>query len=91
MQISPDPSPEFAARVIDMIAKQDETIDKKNISLTTTLKALNFDSFGAAALMFDLEEAFGVELSDEKIESVRDVNDVVVMLWRICEGRKASA
>ena len=41
---------------------------------------LGVDSFGAVELMFEIEEAFGLKISDSEIEHVRSVDDIVAYL-----------
>ena len=44
------------------------------------IEDLQVDSFGAVELMFELEEAFGLNIPDSDIERVRSVNQIVEYL-----------
>jgi len=77
---------DFAARVIKIIAKQDEELDEKQIVPEASLKSLGFDSFGMVALMFALEDEFRVEITDEMLSGIRTVGDVVEGLHRLCQS-----
>ncbi len=69
-----------------------ETIDQKvrtviasslGVELTEVVEStrlaedLGVDSFGALELMFEIEEAFGLKVTNSEFESVRSVGDVV--------------
>ena len=75
---------DFAARVIKIVAKQDEDLDEKRIVPEATLKSLGFDSFGMVELMFALEDEFRVEITDEMLNGIRTVGDVIEGLYRLC-------
>ena len=44
---------------------------------TRLVEDLKIDSFGAVELMFELEEMFGLSISDSDIQRVRTVKDIV--------------
>jgi len=41
---------------------------------------LVIDSLGAITLIFELEEAFGIEIPNEVIPSIKTVNDIIEKL-----------
>ena len=41
------------------------------------IEDLKVDSFGAVELMFEIEEAFGLNIPDSDLERVRSVQDIV--------------
>jgi acyl carrier protein len=84
MQSAHDSDDDFAIRVIGIIASQDAKIDEQNVTSETTLKDLLFDSFGAVTLMFDLEEEFGVEITDDDARDLKTVGDVIARLRKLC-------
>jgi acyl carrier protein len=81
--------PEFATRVIEIIAAQDDEIDPAKIVPETTLKSLGFDSFGLVSLMFAFEDEFQLEITDEMLRGIRTVGDIIVGLRRLCGSRAA--
>jgi len=84
MQSAHGSDDDFATRVIGIIASQDAKIDEQNVTRETTLKDLRFDSFGAVTLMFDLEEEFGVEITDDDARDLKTVDDVIARLRKLC-------
>jgi acyl carrier protein len=73
----------LAARVIKIIASQDDELDEKEVVPEATLKSLGFDSFGMVTLMFALEDEFRVEITDEMLGGIRTVGDIIAGLYRL--------
>ena len=69
--------PEIEVKVREIISKKFgvplDTIDAE----TRLVEDLKIDSFGAVELMFELEEMFGLSISDSDIQRVRTVKDIV--------------
>jgi acyl carrier protein len=81
--------PEIELKVREIISEKfDIPLDRIH-SDTRLVEDLRVDSFGAVEFMFELEEAFGLNLPDSDVERVRSVKDVVGYLseWL---GKKAS-
>jgi len=68
---------EVEQKVISILAKKLGVELGKIGSETRLAQDLGVDSFGAVELMFEIEEAFGLEIADSDIENVRTVNDIV--------------
>ncbi len=52
----------------------------EDIKAETELESLGIDSLGAITLIFELEEAFGIEIPNEVIPSIKTVNDIIEKL-----------
>lgn len=63
-------------KVKEIISEQlDIDIDK--IILDSTFEEMDADSLDLVELVMALEEEFGIEITDEEIESIKTVGDVV--------------
>jgi len=51
--------------------------DEAKISMDTTFEDLDADSLDIVELVMALEEEFNLEISDEEVENIRTVGDVV--------------
>jgi acyl carrier protein len=81
--------PEIEQKVREIISKKfDIPLDRIH-SETRLVEDLRVDSFGAVEFMFELEEAFGLNIPDSDVERVRSVKDVVGYLSEWLE-KKAS-
>jgi acyl carrier protein len=69
----------ISARVVSVIANVKD-IEPDLISLDKTFEELGIDSLDAVEIMFEIEEEFDVDISDETAREVRAVSDVVRML-----------
>jgi acyl carrier protein len=52
----------------------------EDIKAETKLESLGIDSLGAITLIFELEEAFDIEIPNEAIPSIKTVNDIIEKL-----------
>ena len=75
---------EFATRVTQVIARQNEKVVESQIVPQAALKSLGFDSFGLVSLMFELEEEFNIKISDDMLSGIRTVGDVIDGVHRLC-------
>lgn len=76
--MSPDlKNPEaITARVLGIIAAN----QKKDIALVTTdstFEELSIDSMDAVNIVFELENAFDINVPDEEMKNIRSVRDIV--------------
>jgi acyl carrier protein len=74
------PNPEIERKVKEILAKK---LDRKveDIHGTSRLaEDLGVDSFGTVEIMFEIEEAFALQIPDSDIEPVRTVDDIVAYL-----------
>jgi len=72
-------SEQIEAKVRETLAKKFGVPGEK-INSESSLADLGVDSFGAIELMFELEEAFGLQITDSEIEHIRKVGDIVAYL-----------
>ena len=66
----------IASRAIEIIAKT-HNIDSSRISLESTFEELDITSMDAITIAFELEEAFGIHIPDDKVHSIRSVGEMV--------------
>lgn len=62
--------------VIKAIAQQKQ-IDASQIKADATLEALGISSLDAITIIYEIEEIFDVEVPNDKLESLRTVQDIV--------------
>lgn len=63
-------------KIRELIAEQlDVDIDK--LKAETTFEEIEADSLDLVELVMSLEEEFEIEISDEEIEKIKSVNDIV--------------
>ncbi len=67
---------EILEKVKEIISEQLE-INFEDIETGSTFEEMDADSLDLVELVMALEEEFGVEISDEEIENIKTVNDVV--------------
>lgn len=67
---------EIANRCIEIIAKS-KGIAPESITLASTFDELNIDSLDKINISFEVEEAFGIEIPDEALGTLRTVGDMV--------------
>jgi acyl carrier protein len=63
-------------KVVDVIAQKLDK-DKALIVDTATLESLGADSLDLTEIIIELEDVFGIEIDDEKAESLHNVKQVV--------------
>jgi len=64
------------AKVVDVIAQKLDK-DKALITESATLESLGADSLDLTEIVIELEDVFGIEIDDEKAESLHNVKQVV--------------
>jgi Acyl carrier protein len=75
-------------RVIAVIAKT-QKLSPESICPDSTFEQLGIDSLSGIELVFELEEAFGVEIPDAEARRLRSVREAVEALSRLVEpGRE---
>ena len=82
---------EIEDRVRELLSKK-RGIDPGMIRPESRLKEdLGIDSFGAVEVIFEIEEAFGLQITDSDILGVRSVGDIVayVDVWLNAQGAAA--
>jgi acyl carrier protein len=68
---------EIDQKVKEILSKKLDVELSKISGDTRLADDLGVDSFGALELMFEIEEAFDLKISDSDIEHIRSVNDIV--------------
>lgn len=63
-------------KVVDIIAQKLDK-DKELIVESATLESLGADSLDLTEIIIELEDVFGIEIDDEKAESLHNVKQVV--------------
>ena len=81
---------EIANRCIEIIAKS-KSISPDTITLTSTFDELNIDSLDKINISFEVEEAFGIEIPDEALGTLRTVGDMVEGVTRLRGAHSAAA
>jgi len=82
---------EIELKVREIISKKFD-VPLEKIKLETRLaEDLRVDSFGAVEFMFEIEEAFGLDIPDSDVELVRSVKDVVRYLSEWLEKKAATS
>ncbi|MBT9167111.1 MAG: Acyl carrier protein [Syntrophomonadaceae bacterium] len=67
---------DFFARVKGLISEQ-LGVDEGEITKETSFEELNADSLDIVELVMAIEEEFKLEISDEEVEKIKTVGDVV--------------
>ena len=55
-------------------------VEEKDVNLETTFEDLDADSLDIVELIMALEEEFELEISDEEVEKIKTVGDVVAYI-----------
>ena len=74
------PNPDLELKIKELLARK---LDRKVEDIwgeSRLAEDLGVDSFGTVELMFEIEEAFGLQIPDTDIEPVRTVDDIVAYL-----------
>ena len=66
-------------------------IPRESITPDSTLESLALDSLDTITLMFELEEAVGVSIPDDRMRAVRTVRDVVEGIRQIKDPAAAGS
>jgi len=64
------------AKVVDIIAQKLDK-DKALIVESATLESLGADSLDLTEIIIELEDVFGIEIDDEKAESLHNIKQVI--------------
>ena len=65
-------------------------IPVERVSAGHSLEELGVDSLDAVTMVFDLEEAFKISIPDDKVRSLRTVQDIIDGV-RLLQGETAGA
>jgi len=79
-----------AEEIIALIAKQ-KSIAPEQIGLDNTLEELAIDSLDRVSLSFDIEEKYGIQIPDNKLDQIRTVKDMVDGIEELLHQKSRSA
>ncbi|MCX7184507.1 MAG: phosphopantetheine-binding protein [Nitrosospira sp.] len=68
---------ELEAKVIQFIAEKVESQDPSKTTASSQFGELGLDSMDVVQLLFDAEEAFGVNFEGEEAKELRSVGDII--------------
>ncbi len=83
-------SEEIIRTVIASIAKV-KKIDPATVQLDSTFEELRMDSLDGLDVFFELEEAFDLTIPDDRVRSLRTVDNVVTELEKLLLEQKTSS
>ena len=67
---------EIERQIIDIVRRQ-KTLPDDSIDPETPLTELGYDSLDALNIVFDLEQVFGIEITDDQAREIRTVSLMV--------------
>ena len=73
---------DIAKRCIEIIAKS-KGIPQETISLDSTFDQLGIDSLDKINISFEVEEAFGIEIPDDALGTIKTVGDMVAGVQKL--------
>jgi acyl carrier protein len=68
---------------ISEFLRQEKTLPEGAIDPNAVLADLGFDSLDAINIIFKIEDAFRISISDEDARAIRTLNDMVAVVERI--------
>jgi acyl carrier protein len=74
------------AAVFEVIASHIKS-QPEAISRNMPLEDLGIDSLGAITILYELEDRYDIEISNEVFDSLNVVNDIVVHLEQLLEAK----
>ena len=80
----------IAQECIALIAKQKD-LPPEQISLESSLEELGLDSLDRVSIVFDLEDKYKIEISDDQLDAVKTVRDMVTGIERALAQKSAAA
>jgi len=81
---------DIAQRCIEIIAKS-KSIPADSVTLKNTFDELAIDSLDKINISFEVEEAFGIEIPDEALGSIKTVGDMVTGVAQLREKHPPAA
>lgn len=87
MQVQDDLQPRLIAMIEALVKAKGLTPEP--IVPATTFASLQIDSLDKINLSFDLEEAYGIEIPDSAIDSIRTVADMIEGVQGLVAARAA--
>ncbi len=77
-------SQDIESIAIAAIARQ-KNIDPRSIGLDASLERLHISSLDAITILYEIEEALGIEIPNEALDSLKTVQDIVAGVTRLVE------
>ncbi len=72
-------------KVKTLVAEQ-LALEEREIGLETTFEDIDADSLDVVELVMSIEEEFELEISDEEVEKIRTIGDIVKYIEKQLEG-----
>lgn len=82
-------SPSVTERLLQMASRR-SGLEADHIDRNAALKDLGIDSLGLAEMMFDIDDEFGIEITDEHMASLNTVGDLIDLIEREVAARPAT-
>lgn len=79
---------ELAKKVIGIVAAVKQ-VSPESVRLDSTLEELKIDSLDRINILFELENAFDIDVPDEQARSIRSVQDIVDKLGEFLQARQS--
>ena len=77
---------EIQDKLIDILAKHTQ-VDAANVNPDQHLKYdLGLDSLDVAEMVYEIEEEFGISISDESAEKIQKISDTVDFIYEQMQG-----
>ena len=83
-------SEELTKRVLSVIATSQKLPEEK-VTIDSTFEELGIDSLDGVNILFALENEFNINISDEGVQGIRSVREMVAALDKLFEAGQASA
>lgn len=84
--MSTTPPASVSERLMQMAARR-SGLDTQAIDPQAPFSELGIDSLSLAELLFDIDDAFGVDVDNNKLANLRCVNDLVALIEREIAAR----
>ena len=69
-------------QILEVIKKANLVTDVNTLSVDRPLSQQGIDSLDFSGILFNIEEAFSVEIPDAALDEIKSINDIVAYLER---------